>query len=60
MDLGSIIGLVVCFGGFIGGFLAEGGQLMSLVQGTAAMIVFFVALRRAVLERTPRPEAVAA
>lgn len=27
---------------------------------TAAMIVFFVALRRAVLERTPRPEAVAA
>jgi chemotaxis protein MotA len=40
MDLGTIIGLVVCFGGFLGGFLMEGGQLMSLVQITAATIVF--------------------
>lgn len=40
MDLGTIIGLVVCFGGFLGGFLMEGGKLMALVQPTAAAIVF--------------------
>jgi len=40
MDLGTIIGFIVCFGGFIGGFLLEGGQLSSLVQITAAAIVF--------------------
>lgn len=40
MDLATIIGILVCFGGFLGGFLMEGGQLSSLVQVTAAAIVF--------------------
>jgi len=40
MDLGTIIGLAVCFGGFLGGFIMEGGQLGSLWQITAATIVF--------------------
>jgi chemotaxis protein MotA len=40
MDLASIIGLAACFGGFLGGFLMEKGQISSLLQVTAAMIVF--------------------
>jgi len=40
MDLATIIGIVVCFAGFLGGFLMEGGQLSSLIQYTAASIVF--------------------
>ncbi len=38
MDLATIIGLVVCFGGFLGGFLEEGGSLGSLISPSAAMI----------------------
>jgi chemotaxis protein MotA len=40
MDLATVIGLVVCFGGFLFGFILEGGQLGSLIQVTAALIVF--------------------
>ena len=40
MDLASIIGIVVCFGGFLGGFRMEGGAFASLVQPSAAIIVF--------------------
>lgn len=40
MDLATIIGLVLCFGGFIGGYLMEGGDIAGLLQPTAALIVF--------------------
>lgn len=40
MDLSSIIGLIVGFSGLIGGFLLEGGHFTSLLEPTAAMIVF--------------------
>jgi chemotaxis protein MotA len=42
MDLASIIGIVVCVGGFIGGFILEGGkplQELILPGGSAALIV---------------------
>lgn len=40
MDLSSIIGLVLGFAMLIGGFLLEGGHFTSLLEPTAAMIVF--------------------
>ncbi len=40
MDLTSILGLVVGFGMLIGGFMLEGGHFTSLLEPTAAMIVF--------------------
>jgi chemotaxis protein MotA len=40
MDLATIIGIALCFGGFLLGFILEGGQMASLVQITAALIVF--------------------
>lgn len=40
MDLSTIIGFLLCFGGIIGGFILEGGQLIELWQVTAALIVF--------------------
>ncbi len=40
MDLATILGLILCFGGILGGFLMEGGALNELVQKTAALIVF--------------------
>lgn len=40
MDLASIIGIVVCFAGFLGGFMMEGGSMGSLIQPSAAAIVF--------------------
>ncbi len=40
MDLASIVGIALCFGGFLGGFLMEGGAISSLVQPSAALIVF--------------------
>jgi chemotaxis protein MotA len=40
MDLATIIGLALCFSGFLGGFLAEGGKITALLVPTAAMIVF--------------------
>lgn len=40
MDLATLIGLIIGFGGLIGGFLIEGGHAGMLLVGTAAMIVF--------------------
>ena len=40
MDLATVIGIIVCFGGFLGGFILEGGHLDQLVQLSAATIVF--------------------
>jgi chemotaxis protein MotA len=40
MDLASIIGLGVCFAGFLGGFMMEGGKITQLIQWSAAAIVF--------------------
>lgn len=40
MDLATIIGLLIAFGGLIGGFLWEGGTLGMLWVKTAALIVF--------------------
>lgn len=40
MDLATIIGLILCFGGFLGGFMMEGGHIMQLVSLSAGAIVF--------------------
>jgi chemotaxis protein MotA len=40
LDIASLIGLVLAFGGIIGGMLVEGGHVGSLVQPTALMIVW--------------------
>lgn len=40
MDIATIIGLVVGFGGILVGYLAEGGIFSKLIQPTAASIVF--------------------
>lgn len=40
MDLSTIIGLILGFGMLIGGFMLEGGHFTSLLEPTAAMIVF--------------------
>ena len=40
MDLSSILGLVLGFVMLVGGFLLEGGHFTSLLEPTAAMIVF--------------------
>jgi chemotaxis protein MotA len=40
MDLASIIGIVLCFAGILIGFKLEGGEFSSLIQITAACIVF--------------------
>jgi chemotaxis protein MotA len=39
MDLGTIIGLLLAFGGILGGQAMEGGSIGSIMQGTAALIV---------------------
>ena len=39
MDLSTILGLLLAFGGILGGQFFEGGSVWSIVQGTAAMIV---------------------
>lgn len=39
MDVITLVGLFVAFGGIIGGMLIEGGHLSSIMQGTAAFIV---------------------
>ncbi len=39
MDLGTIIGLLLAFGGILGGQAIEGGKVGSLMQTTAALIV---------------------
>ena len=38
-DLASILGLVVAFGGIIGGLVLEGGKLSDVTQVTAAIVV---------------------
>jgi chemotaxis protein MotA len=38
-DLVSVLGVVVAFGGILGGFMFEGGRLKDILQLTAAMIV---------------------
>ena len=40
MDLSSILGIILGFGMLISGFLLEGGHFTSLLEPTAAMIVF--------------------
>jgi len=40
VDLTSIIGILLGFGMLIGGFMLEGGHFTSLLEPTAAMIVF--------------------
>ncbi|MEP0815293.1 MAG: flagellar motor protein [bacterium] len=40
MDIATIAGLILCFVGFLGGFVMEGGHLTSLVQLSAGAIVF--------------------
>lgn len=40
MDLPTIIGLIVGFGGILGGQALEGGHIGSIIQGAAAVIVF--------------------
>lgn len=39
MDITTIMGLVIAFGGIIGGFMADGGQLSGLWSKTAAPII---------------------
>jgi len=39
MDLGTLLGLLLAFGGILGGQALEGGKIESLLQGTAALIV---------------------
>lgn len=38
-DLGTLAGIVLAFGGIIGGLLLEKGSIQDIAQGTAAMIV---------------------
>jgi chemotaxis protein MotA len=40
MDLGTILGIVVAFGGILIGQAIEGGSVFQILQPTAAMIVF--------------------
>jgi chemotaxis protein MotA len=40
MDLATVLGLLFAFGGILGGQILEGGHVSSIMQGTAAIIVF--------------------
>jgi chemotaxis protein MotA len=40
MDLGTLLGIVVAFGGILIGQAIEGGSVLQILQPTAAMIVF--------------------
>ena len=40
MDIPTIVGLIVGFGGILGGQALEGGHIGSIIQGAAAVIVF--------------------
>ena len=53
-DLATIGGLVVAFGGILGGLLLEGGKVKDVAQITAALIVFGGTLG-AVMVTTPFP-----
>ena len=39
-DLGTILGIVVAFGGIVAGLVLEGGSVHEILQPTAALIVF--------------------
>ncbi|MBP1595435.1 MAG: motA [Acidobacteria bacterium] len=39
MDLATLLGLLLAFGGILGGQALEGGKIGSILQGTAALIV---------------------
>lgn len=53
MDILSIVGVILGFAVIIGGNFAEGGSIHSLVNGSAAMIVFGGTLAAAILQ-TPK------
>jgi chemotaxis protein MotA len=55
MDLTTWLGLIVGIGGVIGGQILEGGHVSSIMQGTAAIIVFGGTFG-AVLVGTPLPD----
>jgi chemotaxis protein MotA len=59
VDWGSLIGLVIAFGGILAGLLYEGGNLSSLVQGSAFFIVISGTLG-AVLLQNGRANVIAA
>lgn len=40
MDLATLVGIVLAVGGLVGGFMADGGSILALLQPTAALIVF--------------------
>jgi len=40
LDLATIVGIVLAIGGLVGGFMADGGSVLALIQPTAALIVF--------------------
>ena len=39
MDILTLTGLIVAFGGIVGGMLIEGGHISSLINGPAFLIV---------------------
>jgi chemotaxis protein MotA len=59
IDKGTIVGVLLAFGGIIGGLILEKGSLSDITQLTAAMIVFGGTIG-AVLIGTPIPEFLAA
>ena len=40
MDLGTLLGIAVAFGGILTGQVLEGGSILEMLQPTAALIVF--------------------
>ncbi len=54
MDKLSILGLVIAFGGIIGGQLLEGGSVFVLLQAAAFLIVFGGTLGAVMLQHPPR------
>ncbi len=59
IDIGTILGILLAFGGIIGGLILEKGSLADVSQFTAAMIVFGGTIG-AVLIGTPLKEVLAA
>jgi chemotaxis protein MotA len=53
-DMATFAGLILAFGGIVGGLLLEGGELKDILQYTAAVIVFGGTIG-AVLVSTPLP-----
>ncbi len=59
VDLATLVGLVVAFGGILGGLVLEGGRVADVTQITAAMIVIG-GTAGAVMVTTPLPILIAA